>query len=148
MNPLWYSPFFGYAQWFNQADDFPVLQLAWPDKQTQFPDQADFDANLKHLQPVLSQGSATSAATESWLQSTGSIQLTILKPERTERHSTHPSINTDQVELRREFVCRLATLAGGTEEYDDSLSKACDKAVTITVLLDGVLSICEVEFEA
>lgn len=38
----WYSGFFGYAQWFNEtAEQFPFLQLVWPDNQSRYPWQPE-----------------------------------------------------------------------------------------------------------
>ena len=53
VHPRWYGPFLGYATWFYQGDDFPVVQCLWPDKQGHLPDSADFDSDLVGLQPLL-----------------------------------------------------------------------------------------------
>lgn len=52
VHPSHYRELFGYARWFYDGDDFPVLQCFWTDKKGSFPWQADFDSNLKHLQPM------------------------------------------------------------------------------------------------
>ncbi|MBC7931423.1 MAG: DUF4262 domain-containing protein [Rubrivivax sp.] len=49
----WYSAFLGYAQWFYHDNNFPVLQCIWPDKNQQYPWDADFDKSLRGFQPLL-----------------------------------------------------------------------------------------------
>lgn len=49
-----YREYLGYARWFYQGDNFPVLQCVWPDKQHRYPWHADFAENLAARQPVLS----------------------------------------------------------------------------------------------
>ena len=48
-----YHEYLGYARWFYGGDDFPVLQLVWPDKNGRFPWDADFADSLRWSQPVL-----------------------------------------------------------------------------------------------
>jgi hypothetical protein len=48
-----YREHFGYARWFYQGDEFPVLQCVWPDSKHRYPGNRRFDANIKDLQPVL-----------------------------------------------------------------------------------------------
>lgn len=48
-----YSDYVGYAGWFYESFDFPLLQLVWPDKQNKFPWESDFNANWKFKQPLL-----------------------------------------------------------------------------------------------
>jgi hypothetical protein len=48
-----YQEHLGYAQWFYQGSDFPVLQCVWPDKQGKFPWDPDFPEALRSLQPLL-----------------------------------------------------------------------------------------------
>lgn len=48
-----YPDYLGYAGWFYQDWNFPVLQLLWPDKQHRFPWEADFNPNWKFKQPLL-----------------------------------------------------------------------------------------------
>jgi hypothetical protein len=48
-----YCKYFGYARWFYQGDEFPVLQCLWPDSKHRYPGNRRFDANLKGLQLVL-----------------------------------------------------------------------------------------------
>jgi hypothetical protein len=43
----------GYARWFYQGDDFPVLQCLWPDKKGRFPTDTGFARALRPRQPSL-----------------------------------------------------------------------------------------------
>jgi len=53
VDPLWYSGFLGYAQWFYETEEgFPVLQLVWPDQQGLYPWQAGY-AITDGSQPLL-----------------------------------------------------------------------------------------------
>lgn len=49
----YYPSYLGYAGWFYGDFDFPVLQLVWPDKQSKFPWEDDFNPNWKFKQPLL-----------------------------------------------------------------------------------------------
>jgi hypothetical protein len=49
----YYANYLGYAGWFYDSFDFPVLQLVWPDKQSNFPWDADFNPDWKFKQPLL-----------------------------------------------------------------------------------------------
>jgi hypothetical protein len=53
VNVVWYQPFLGYANWFYQGTDYPVLQCIWPDKQSLYPWDADFNPNWLYAQPLL-----------------------------------------------------------------------------------------------
>ncbi|OAI48434.1 hypothetical protein AYO44_06885 [Planctomycetaceae bacterium SCGC AG-212-F19] len=50
-----YREYLGYARWFYQGDDFPVLQCVWPDKQHRYPWHPEFNENLASRQPLLSE---------------------------------------------------------------------------------------------
>ncbi|RCS44758.1 DUF4262 domain-containing protein [Bremerella cremea] len=50
----YYRALFGYARWYHEGDDFPMLQCVWPDQEGNFPDQPNFDAELANAQPDLS----------------------------------------------------------------------------------------------
>ena len=39
----YYQNYVGYAGWFYNSFDFPLLQLVWPDKQHKFPWEKDFN---------------------------------------------------------------------------------------------------------
>lgn len=50
----YYSNYLGYARWFyTKNSDFPTLQLIWPDKQSNYPWDKDFNTNWKFKQPLL-----------------------------------------------------------------------------------------------
>lgn len=48
-----YRDYLGYAGWFNQGWQFPVLQLLWPDKAQLFPWEPGFNPNWQFKQPLL-----------------------------------------------------------------------------------------------
>jgi hypothetical protein len=50
-----YREYLGFARWFYQGDDFPVLQCIWPDSQHRYPWHPDFNQNLASRQPLLSE---------------------------------------------------------------------------------------------
>jgi len=43
----------GYARWFYQGDDFPVLQCIWPDSEHRYPWHPEFNEVLAQRQPLL-----------------------------------------------------------------------------------------------
>lgn len=45
--------YFGFAQWFNEYEPFPALQLFWPDKVGKFPWESAYDEKYKFDQPLL-----------------------------------------------------------------------------------------------
>lgn len=49
----WYVEFVGTAMGFYESDEFPVLQVFWPDKEGLFPWQSGFEADLFGAQPLL-----------------------------------------------------------------------------------------------
>lgn len=50
----YYHNYVGYAGWFyNKTFDFPLLQLVWPDKQSKFPWEEEFNPDWKFKQPLL-----------------------------------------------------------------------------------------------
>ena len=53
MEKCWYDPFLGYARWFYQGDEFPVLQCIWPDKEQNYPWSPEFSRGLMWRQPLL-----------------------------------------------------------------------------------------------
>jgi hypothetical protein len=53
-----YDDYLGYAEWFYQGDDFPVLQCVWPDSRHRYPWHNDYPAALRKRQPVLSDASS------------------------------------------------------------------------------------------
>jgi hypothetical protein len=48
-----YPDYFGYAMSFYRGDDFPALQLVWPDKQHRWPWEDDFNPHWIWQQPLL-----------------------------------------------------------------------------------------------
>jgi len=48
-----YADYFGYAGWFYKNWDFPALQIVWPDRQSLYPWDKDFNSNWKAAQPLL-----------------------------------------------------------------------------------------------
>lgn len=53
VDKTFYKDYVGYADWFYDSVDFPVLQLVWPDKRGVFPWQDKFDSKLEFNQPLL-----------------------------------------------------------------------------------------------
>ena len=50
VDPKLYREYFGYARWFYEGDDFPMLQCVWPDGDHSFPWDADYNAQS---QPIM-----------------------------------------------------------------------------------------------
>ena len=50
-----YSSFLGWSRWFYAGDDFPCLQIVWPDRAGVFPWESGFDASLQPDQPDLTE---------------------------------------------------------------------------------------------
>jgi len=48
-----YREYLGYARWFYEGDDFPVLQCVWPDKAHRYPWHPDASEGFRQRQPVL-----------------------------------------------------------------------------------------------
>ena len=54
VDPTFYPNYLGYAGWFYEMSfDFPVLELIWPDKQSHFPWDENFNPDWKFKQPLL-----------------------------------------------------------------------------------------------
>jgi hypothetical protein len=53
VNPKWYDAFLGYANWFYDGIDYPVLQCIWPDKDHHYPWEPDFNPHWVWAQPLL-----------------------------------------------------------------------------------------------
>ncbi len=49
-----YRNYLGYALWYYQGTEFPVLQCVWPDSQHRYPWHPDYPSALHARQPVLS----------------------------------------------------------------------------------------------
>jgi hypothetical protein len=65
----WYHPFLGYATWFYQGTEFPVVQCLWPDRDGALPDDSAFDSDLTPLQPLLWHAEPSAARAEALLHS-------------------------------------------------------------------------------
>ncbi len=48
-----YAEYVGFAQWFYEADPFPVMQCFWPDKAGRFPWEAGCERATREAQPLL-----------------------------------------------------------------------------------------------
>ena len=53
VNPEMYEEYFGYARWYYEGDDFPMLQCVWPDKNGKFPGEREFDSAYLPAQPIM-----------------------------------------------------------------------------------------------
>jgi hypothetical protein len=50
-----YHHFLGWSRWFYGGDDFPCLQIVWPDRAARFPWEPGFDPEFSSDQPDLSE---------------------------------------------------------------------------------------------
>ena len=50
-----YEDFLGWSRWFYRGDDFPCLQIVWPDRDGRFPWEEGFDTDFLDDQPDLSE---------------------------------------------------------------------------------------------
>ncbi len=66
---VWYYPFLGYATWFYKGMGYPVLQCIWPDKESVFPWESDFNPDWVSAQPLLFYDDPASARTSELLRS-------------------------------------------------------------------------------
>lgn len=48
-----YREHVGYARWFYKGDEFPLIQLVWPDRDRRFPWQDGVEDGFRRCQPVL-----------------------------------------------------------------------------------------------
>lgn len=53
VDKTFYNEYLGYGTWFYGNDDFPALQMVWPDKKQNFPWDKKFDRELEFIQPLL-----------------------------------------------------------------------------------------------
>ena len=53
VHKFWYPWVLGQARWFYRGDDFPALQLIWPDKQHHYPWDSQYRDDWYSLQPLL-----------------------------------------------------------------------------------------------
>lgn len=54
VDPKWVEHLMGWALWYYDGDDFPVLQAVYPDLQNRFPEDEDFDKSFE--QPLMQPG--------------------------------------------------------------------------------------------
>ena len=50
-----YADYLGWSRWFYRGDDFPCLQIVWPDRTGAFPWEAGFDPAFANDQPDLTE---------------------------------------------------------------------------------------------
>lgn len=53
VDPVFYKSYLGYTRWFYKSDDFPVMQLVWPDSNNRFPWAKNYQKQLVFTQPLL-----------------------------------------------------------------------------------------------
>jgi Domain of unknown function (DUF4262) len=70
---VWYESFLGFATWFYDGTEYPVLQCFWPDFDGRFPWESGFDKNLLWAQPLLFHDDAGAAGTSELLKSLGEV---------------------------------------------------------------------------
>ena len=80
----WYAPLLGFAKWFYGGNDFPVLQLFWPDGAGSYPWDSSYPEDMLPLQPLLYEVDATRARATSLLESLENESLTA-RPRRAQR---------------------------------------------------------------
>ncbi len=49
VTPKLYREYFGYARWFYEGDDFPMLQCVWPDGDHNYPWDAEYNAQTQSV---------------------------------------------------------------------------------------------------
>jgi Domain of unknown function (DUF4262) len=69
VNNVWYYHFLGYANWFYESEDYPVLQCIWPDRNSSYPWEPEFNRNWLWAQPLLFYNDPESARTAELLKS-------------------------------------------------------------------------------
>lgn len=58
-----YEEYLGWSLWFYDGDDFPCLQIVWPDRNMRFPWEAGFEPDFVGLQPDLTENGWANALT-------------------------------------------------------------------------------------
>lgn len=69
VDPMWYESFLGFATWFYDGTDFPVLQCFWPNFEANFPWEPGFNRELSWAQPLLFHAKANEAQATELLRS-------------------------------------------------------------------------------
>jgi len=65
----WYPAFLGFASWFYDGDDYPVRQCFWPDFDSRYPWDSQFDQTLVWAQPLLFHEDPITAQVSSLIES-------------------------------------------------------------------------------
>jgi hypothetical protein len=100
-----YRQYLGYASWFYQGDQFPVLQCVWPDSEHQYPWHPLFNQKLAVRQPVLSDD-------KSWpFQAGGNRAVFTTKPVTQKGHPVLQVFHDQEGDWQ--FLC------GSTNQMDD-----------------------------
>jgi len=71
VQPVWYEHFLGFATWFYDGVEYPVMQCFWPDFEGRFPWERGFSEHLSWLQPLLFHHTASAAGASELLKSLG-----------------------------------------------------------------------------
>ena len=66
---VWYEALFGFANWFYDGTEYPVVQCFWPDFDSHFPWEADFNQELSWAQPLLFHDTLSATGAGDWLKS-------------------------------------------------------------------------------
>lgn len=69
VDPVWYRPFLGRAQWYYRRRPYPVLQCFWPDRAGNYPWEDSFDDRWRYAQPLLYMKSPEAAGAKALLNS-------------------------------------------------------------------------------
>lgn len=65
---VWYDGLLGYANWFYDGTDYPVLQCVWPDRNHRYPWESDFNPDWVYAQPLLFHEDAEQARVNDFLK--------------------------------------------------------------------------------
>ena len=71
VSSIWNYPFLGWADWFYEGGEYPVLQCIWPDREQRYPWSDGFPAEWVLMQPLLFENDPEAARTTRLLQSMG-----------------------------------------------------------------------------
>jgi len=69
VSPCWYHDFLGYANWFYKSQNYPALQCIWPDRNSRYPWEPEFNPSWLWAQPLLFHEEPKSALTIELLKS-------------------------------------------------------------------------------
>jgi hypothetical protein len=71
VSPIWHYPFLGWADWFYQHVEYPVLQCIWPDHDQHYPWERGFREEWRWVQPLLFHTNVEAARAAPLLESMG-----------------------------------------------------------------------------